>query len=65
MNRLESKMVIDDSGTRPGPVNCRTSERIKWGAEFRRSIVPWSVVLFRFALIAIFSPALYPALPRP
>src|SRR6266704_228696 len=31
MNRLESKMVIDDSGTRPGPVNCRTSESIKMG----------------------------------
>jgi hypothetical protein len=56
--------VIDDCGTRPGPVNCRTSERIKWGDEFSRSIVPWSVVLFRFALMATFSPALYPALPR-
>ncbi len=39
MNRLESKTVIDDCGTRPGPVNCRTSERIMWGEEFRRSIV--------------------------
>ena len=50
MNRLESKTVIDDCGTFPGPVNCQTSERIKWGDEFRRSIVPWSVVLFQVRL---------------
>ena len=64
MNRLESKTVIDDCGTFAGPVNCRTSDRSKWGDEFRR-LVPWSVVLLRFALITTFSPALYPAPLRP
>jgi len=32
--------VIDDPGTLPGPVNCRTSERSKWG-RVQTSIVPW------------------------